>query len=49
MDYITSDATGGSNMSIPQYVYVTNYRLHAIASGLRQDGPSFLAGRLTSA
>jgi PKD repeat protein len=25
MDYITSDATGGSNMSIPQYVYVTNY------------------------
>ncbi len=25
MDYITSDAQGTSNMSIPQYVYVTNY------------------------
>jgi PKD repeat protein len=25
MDYITSDALGTSNMSVPQYVYVTNY------------------------
>jgi hypothetical protein len=25
MDYLTADATGTSNMKIPQYVYVTNY------------------------